>query len=346
MSNIVKIPVTILTGFLGSGKTTLIKKIIEKNVYKRIAIIVNEFGDIGVDGEILKSCAIPNCPVENIVELSNGCICCTVADDFIPTVSTLLKMNPQPSQIIIETSGLALPKPLLKAFNWPEISSKITVDSVIALSDAEAVSSMRFAPSIEAVERQRLADESIKHGTPLSEVFEDQINCADIVLLTKTDLVNEDQLDIAKKYINEISDRNIPILENQNGNIDPSVILDLEFQSEKDLFNRKSHHDDHNDDHDHEDFESFVLELNLIKDQDSLVNKIQRFINIYSVLRVKGYIEVKNKPMRFLIQAVGSRIRTQFDRMWEKDEIRKSRLVFITQSHTLKQNEITKFFQN
>lgn len=346
MSNIVKIPVTILTGFLGSGKTTLIKKIIEKNIYKRIAIIVNEFGDIGVDGEILKSCAIPNCPVENIVELSNGCICCTVADDFIPTVSTLLKMNPQPSQIIIETSGLALPKPLLKAFNWPEISSKITVDSVIALSDAEAVSSMRFAPSIEAVERQRLADESIKHGTPLSEVFEDQINCADIVLLTKTDLVNEDQLDIAKKYINEISDRNIPILENQNGNIDPSVILDLEFQSEKDLFNRKSHHDDHTDDHDHEDFESFVLELNLIKDQDSLVNKIQRFINIYSVLRVKGYIEVKNKPMRFLIQAVGSRIRTQFDRMWEKDEIRKSRLVFITQSHTLKQNEITKFFQN
>ena len=346
MSNIVKIPVTILTGFLGSGKTTLIKKIIEKNIYKRIAIIVNEFGDIGVDGEILKSCAIPNCPVENIVELSNGCICCTVADDFIPTVSTLLKMNPRPSQIIIETSGLALPKPLLKAFNWPEISSKITVDSVIALSDAEAVSSMRFAPSIEAVERQRLADESIKHGTPLSEVFEDQINCADIVLLTKTDLVNEDQLDIAKKYINEISDRNIPILENQNGNIDPSVILDLEFQSEKDLFNRKSHHDDHTDDHDHEDFESFVLELNLIKDQDSLVNKIQRFINIYSVLRVKGYIEVKNKPMRFLIQAVGSRIRTQFDRMWEKDEIRKSRLVFITQSHTLKQNEITKFFQN
>ena len=111
MSNIVKIPVTILTGFLGSGKTTLIKKIIEKNIYKRIAIIVNEFGDIGVDGEILKSCAIPNCPAENIVELSNGCICCTVADDFIPTVSALIKMNPMPSQIIIETSGLALPNP-------------------------------------------------------------------------------------------------------------------------------------------------------------------------------------------------------------------------------------------
>ncbi len=346
MSNIVKIPVTIVTGFLGSGKTTLIKNLIEKNIDKRIAIIVNEFGDIGVDGEILKSCAIPNCPAENIVELSNGCICCTVADDFIPTVSALIKMNPMPSQIIIETSGLALPKPLLKAFNWPEISSKITVDSVIALSDAEAVSSMRFAPSIEAVERQRIADENIEHDTPLSEVFKDQINCADIVLLTKTDLVSEDELDIAKKYINEISDRNISILENQNGNIDPSVILDLDFQSEKDLLSRKSHHDDHTDYHDHDDFESFVLELNEVKDQDFLVKKIQTFINIYSVLRVKGYIEVKDKPMRFLIQAVGSRIRTQFDRMWEINEIRKSRLVFITQSHTLKQNEITKFFKN
>ena len=125
MSSLEKIPVTILTGFLGAGKTTLIRSIIKKNVQKKIAIIVNEFGDLGVDGEILKSCAIPNCPSENIVELSNGCICCTVADDFIPTVSTLLKMNPKPTQIIIETSGLALPKPLLKAFNWPEISSKI-----------------------------------------------------------------------------------------------------------------------------------------------------------------------------------------------------------------------------
>ncbi len=347
MKNVKKIPVTIITGFLGTGKTTLIKKIIEKKSDKRIAIIVNEFGDIGVDGEILKSCAIPNCPSENIIELSNGCICCTVADDFIPTVSTLLKLNPQPSQIIIETSGLALPKPLLKAFNWPDISSKITVDGVIALSDAEAVSSMRFAPSIEAVERQRMADDNVSHNTPLSEVFEDQINCADIVLLTKTDLVNSIQLETVKKYINSISKRNISIIENQNGKVDTSIILDLEQQSEKDLTNRKSHHDNQFDEHDHEDFENIVIDTGIIEDQNLFVKKIQKFINNYNVLRVKGYVEIKDKPMRFLVQAVGSRLTTQFDKMWKKDEIKKSRLVFIIQRNdTLKKNIISNFFKN
>ena len=208
MNNLLKTPVTIITGFLGSGKTTLISHLINKFQDGKLAIIVNEFGDIGIDGEILKSCSIPNCPEENIIELSNGCICCTVADDFIPTIETLLKMNPKPDQIIIETSGLALPKPLLKAFDWPEIRSQITVDGVIALADAEAVFSKRFAPSIEAVNRQRLADENISHETPLSEVFEDQINCADLILLTKCDNVNEIDLLKSKSIINEIKKLN------------------------------------------------------------------------------------------------------------------------------------------
>ena len=344
MKNVKKIPVTIITGFLGTGKTTLIKKIIETNADKRIAIIVNEFGDIGVDGEILKSCAIPNCPAENIIELSNGCICCTVADDFIPTVSTLLKLNPQPSQIIIETSGLALPKPLLKAFNWPDISSKITVDGVITLSDAEAIISMRFAPSVEAVDRQRKADDNVDHDTPLSEVFEDQINSADIILLTKTDLVSNIQLETAKNYIKKISERNISIIENQNGEVDTSIILDLEQQSESNLIDRKSHHDNQSEEHDHKDFENFVLDLGIIDDQNLFINKIQKFINNFNILRVKGYVEIRDKPMRFLVQAVGSRLRTQYDRMWEKDEIKKSRLVFITQRDALKQTEISNFF--
>lgn len=346
MSNFQKIPVTIITGFLGSGKTTLIKSIIEKNTLKRIAIIVNEFGDVGVDGNILKSCSIPNCPAENIIELSNGCICCTVADDFVPTISTLIKMEPVPSQIIIETSGLALPKPLLKAFNWPEISSKITVDGVIALSDAEAVSSMRFAPSIKAVERQRLADDNLEHDTPLSDVFEDQINCADLVLLTKVDLVDDEQKKNAKNYIQKISNKNISILENLNGRVDPSVILDLESQSEKYLSKKKSHHDDHDHEHNHEDFESYVLELGVIDDREIFIKKIQNFLDFYNILRVKGYVEIKDKPMRFLVQAVGSRLRCQFDRMWEKNEIKKSRLVFIMQTKIIEHNKIKDFFRN
>lgn len=346
MNYIQKVPVTIITGFLGAGKTTLIRSIIKKNVQKKIAIIVNEFGDLGVDGEILKSCAIPNCPSESIVELSNGCICCTVADDFIPTVSTLLNMNPKPTQIIIETSGLALPKPLLKAFNWPEISSKITVDGVITLSDAEAVSSKRFAPSVDAVEKQRLADENLDHNTPLSELFEDQVNCADLILLTKTDLVNNEQLKTARKYINKISKRNISILDNPNGGVDPSIILDLELESEKDLTNRQSYHDNHHHKHDHDDFESYVLELNTIEDKDILINKVQKFINDNNILRVKGYVSIKDRPMRLLIQAVGSRLRTQFDRMWVNEETKQSKLVFIMQSNTLNHEKIINFFKD
>ena len=345
MLNVKKIPVTIITGFLGTGKTTLIRNIIEKNKDRKIAIIVNEFGDIGVDGEILKSCAIPNCPAENIVELPNGCICCTVADDFIPTITALLKIKPQPSQIIIETSGLALPKPLLKAFNWPDISSQVTVDGVITLSDAEAISSLRFAPSTEAVKKQRLMDDNVDHDSPLSELFEDQINCADIILLTKTDLVNDVQLKTAKDYINKISERNISIIENQHGTVDTSVILDLELESENDLTNRKSNHDNQSNDHDHDDFENFVLEFDLIENQSLFEEKIQRFINVYNILRVKGYVEIKDKPMRLLVQAVGSRLRTQFDKMWGKNEKKKSRLVFITQTHTLQKNEISNFFK-
>ena len=151
MSHYEKLPVTVVTGFLGSGKTTLIRHLMQNPGGKRLAVVVNEFGDVGVDGEILKSCAIPECPAENIMELANGCICCTVADDFIPTIEALIKLYPQPQHIIIETSGLALPKPLLKAFDWPEIRSKITVDGVVALADAEAVANGTFASDVAAV---------------------------------------------------------------------------------------------------------------------------------------------------------------------------------------------------
>ena len=147
MSDVLKVPVTVITGFLGSGKTTLITQLMRNTSGKRLAVIVNEFGDVGVDGEILKSCAIPDCPAENIMELANGCFCCTVADDFIPTIEALMAINPRPEHILIETSGLALPKPLLKAFDWPDIRSRITVDGVIALADIEAVAAGQFAPN-------------------------------------------------------------------------------------------------------------------------------------------------------------------------------------------------------
>src|SRR5271169_1264183 len=132
MTLLAKTPVTIVTGFLGAGKTTLIRHVLENAKGRCLALIVNEFGDVGVDGDILRSCGIESCPDENIVELANGCLCCTVADDFVPAIEALLGRDRKPEHIIVETSGLALPKPLVKAFDWPPIRSKLTVDGVIA----------------------------------------------------------------------------------------------------------------------------------------------------------------------------------------------------------------------
>ena len=330
MSNLEKTPVTVITGFLGAGKTTVIRHLLENPQGKRLAVIVNEFGDVGVDGEILKDCASDNCPVDNILELANGCICCTVADDFIPTIETLMALEPRPDHILIETSGLALPKPLLKAFEWPAIRSRTTVDGVIALADSEAVSAGRFAPDIEKVEAQRAADDSLDHETPLSELFEDQIACADIVLMTKADLAGPAGIERARSMINEASVRPLPMVEITEGAIDPRVILGLNAAAEDDLAARPSHHDTPHD-HDHEDFESVIIDLPEQADPEALVTRIEAMAKTQNILRVKGYVAVKGKPMRMLVQAVGARVRTQYDRPWRAGEARQSRLVVIAE---------------
>ncbi len=330
MSDLSKIPVTIVTGFLGSGKTTLISHLIRNAGGRRLAVIVNEFGTLGVDGEILKACAIPDCPAENIVELANGCICCTVADDFVPTVEALLALTPRPDHILIETSGLALPKPLLRAFDWPAIRSRITVDGVIALADAEAVAAGRFAPDVAAVDAQRAADESIDHETPLSEVFEDQIACADLVLLTKADLAGVEGIRAARAVIAAEAPRPLPVVEVTEGVVDARVILGLGAAAEDDLAARPSHHDGH-DDHEHDDFDTIVVELGEVADLPALASQIEAMARDLDILRVKGYVAVTGKPMRALVQAVGARVRHQFDRAWLPGEARQTRLVVIAE---------------
>jgi len=330
MTDLAKLPVTVITGFLGSGKTTLVSHLMQNPGGRRLAVIVNEFGDVGVDGDILKSCAIPDCPAENIMELANGCICCTVADDFIPTIEALMALDPRPDHILIETSGLALPKPLLKAFDWPDIRSKITVDGVIALADAEAVAAGRFAPDVAAVDAQRAADDSLDHETPLSEVFEDQISCADIVLLTKPDLAGAQGVAKAKQIIAAEAPRPLPVIEVAEGAVDPRIILGLEAAAEDDMDARPSHHDDH-DDHEHDDFESIVVDIPELSDPANLVHAIETLANENNILRVKGFASVAGKPMRLLVQAVGARVRHQYDRPWKPNETRAGRLVVIAE---------------
>ncbi|MBC7153635.1 MAG: cobalamin biosynthesis protein CobW [Rhodobacteraceae bacterium] len=333
MSDLTKIPVTVITGFLGAGKTTLIRHLMAHAGNRKLAVLVNEFGTVGVDGEILRQCANENCPDDNIVELANGCICCTVADEFIPTIEALMARPQKPDHILIETSGLALPKPLLKAFDWPAIRSQITVDGVIALADAEAVAAGRFAPDVAAVDAQRLADDSLDHETPLSEVFGDQIACADLVLLSKADLVGEAGLAAARAVIEAEAPRKLPILPLIEGVIDPEIVLGLGAAAEDDLAARPSHHDGA-DDHEHDDFDTVVIELGEISDPARLVAAIERLAQEQKILRVKGHIAVTGKPMRLLVQGVGARVRHQFDRPWGSDP-RRSALVVIAEHDNL-----------
>jgi cobalamin biosynthesis protein CobW len=346
MSNLNKIPVTVITGFLGAGKTTLIRHLMQNPQGKRLAVVVNEFGTAGVDGEILKSCADENCPAENIMELANGCICCTVADDFIPTIEQLMDLPEKPDHIVIETSGLALPKPLLKAFDWPAIRSRITVDGVVALADAEAVAKGQFATDLDAVQAQREADEGIDHETPLSELFKDQISCADIVLLSKADLAGDEGIEKARSTIEAEAPRKLPILSMSEGVIDPRVILGLEAAAEDDLDARPSHHEDHHHhhddehdhdhdhdhhhDHDHDAFDTIVVELGEVEDPEALQDAIVKLARERNILRVKGYVAVAGKPMRMLVQAVGERLRAQYDQPWGAQP-RKTQLVVIAE---------------
>lgn len=347
-----RIPATVVTGFLGAGKTTLIRHLIENAGGRRIALIINEFGDLGVDGEILKGCGIEGCAEEDVLELSNGCICCAVADDFVPAIEMLLAREPAPDHIVIETSGLALPQPLVRAFAWPEIRTRVTVDGVVTVVDGKALAEGRFAADEAAVDRQRAADDQLSHETPLSELFEDQIACADLILINKTDLLDPEESTALTARLEDQARAGVRVVPARQGVVDPQVLLGLGIGAEDDLAARREvhhHHHDHHDNahhdhahghhhrdehHDHDDhghgaFESFVVELPETMDQAALTARIEAAIRAHDLLRVKGFAAVAGKPMRLVVQAVGPRITVHFDRPFATGESRQTRLVVI-----------------
>ena len=328
MTSLAKVACTIVTGFLGAGKTTLVRHVLQHANGRRLAVIVNEFGDVGIDGEILKGCGAADCPEDRIVELANGCLCCTVADEFVPALTALLDRPSPPEHIVIETSGLALPKPLVQAFNWPEIASRVTVDGVIAVIDGAAVAAGRFADDPERVARQRADDASLDHDNPLEEVYEDQLLCADLVVLNKTDLMSTAERSSVAGQIRATVPRAVKVVETQGGRLDPAVLLGLGAAAESDLASRPSHHDAAGE-HDHDDFTSFVMELPRLASPDDLVRRLAAIAALHDILRLKGFAEVDGKPMRLLVQGVGARIGHQFDRPWRPGEARQGRLVVI-----------------
>jgi cobalamin biosynthesis protein CobW len=326
--SLAKTPCTIVTGFLGAGKTTLVRHMLENAGGRRLAVIVNEFGDVGIDGEILKGCGIEACPEDRIVELSNGCLCCTVADDFVPTLNRLLSLPEPPEHIVIETSGLALPKPLVQAFNWPEIASRVTVDGVVAVVDGAAVAAGRFADDPEAIARQREADSSVDHENPLEEVYEDQLLCADLIILNKADLMSDAERESVIAEIEKVVPRAVKIVGAENGRVPPAVLLGLGAAAEGDLASRPSHHDAE-EGHDHDDFDSFIVDVPRLGAPQELIDRLARATEAHDILRVKGFIDIEGKPMRLLVQGVGSRIQHQFDRPWRAGEERQGRIVVI-----------------
>ncbi|EHL95507.1 cobalamin biosynthesis protein CobW [Acetobacteraceae bacterium AT-5844] len=326
-----KVPATIITGFLGAGKTTLVRNVMAQAGGRRIAIIVNEFGSLGIDGEVLKSCGIPGCEEENIVELANGCICCTVAEDFLPTMQALLDRPNPPEHILIETSGLALPKPLIKAFNWPGIRSRVTVDGVVTVVDGPAVADGRFADDPEEVERQRAEDPNLDHDNPLAEVFEDQLGAADLVVLNKADLLHEDAIARLKAEIAGHLPRQVKVVAARDGALDIAVLLGMGAAAEDDLAARPSHHDGA-DDHEHDDFDSFVVPLPEVPGPEALVEMLAKVAAAHDILRMKGFANIAGKPMRLAIQGVGTRFTHGFDRAWAPGEARQGQLVVIGQT--------------
>jgi len=354
-----KTPVTVVTGFLGSGKSTLMMNLITKSKDRRIAVVVNEFGEIGIDGNLIKSCC--GCEEDSVVELKNGCVCCTVQEEFLPTMRKLLEDEQGFDHIVVETSGLALPKPLLKAINWPDLKPLLTVDSVITVVDADGVATGEICDR-DRVQAQREADDSVDHETSIEELFEDQLSCADLVVLTKADLVDEERMNIVKESLKTRVRSGVQVVEAIKGDLAPEIALGLGAAAEDDLDSRHSHHDehhhhDHDHDHDHDhghhhhhddddehdhhhghghdhhhhddDIDTVALKPGPIADPQTYVDSLKQLCERLEIYRIKGFLDVPGKAMRMVLQGVGPRFETYYDRPWRADEERISYVVVI-----------------
>ncbi|QXH44594.1 cobalamin biosynthesis protein CobW [Pseudomonas xanthosomatis] len=338
MKTLAKLPVTIVTGFLGSGKTTLLRHMLDNAQGRRIAVIVNEFGELGIDGEILKQCSI-GCSEEEangrVYELANGCLCCTVQEEFFPVMRELVARRGDLDHILIETSGLALPKPLVQAFQWPEIRNACTVDAVITVVDSPAVAAGTFAAYPDQVDAQRKLDPNLDHESPLHELFADQLASADLVVLNKADLIDAEGLAKVRAEVAEELPPAVKVIEASSGRLPLEVLLGVGAESEAHIDGRRTHHDSHHDgdehdDHDHDAFDSISIDLPEA-DENLLLDALTQLVTEFGILRAKGFAAIPGKPMRLLIQGVGTRFDKHFDRAWRSDEARITRLVLIGQ---------------
>jgi len=322
-----QIPVTVLTGYLGAGKTTLLNRILSENHGKRYAVVVNEFGEIGIDNDLIVESD------EEVYEMNNGCVCCTVRGDLIRVVEGLMKRPGGFDGILVETTGLADPAPVAQTFFMDDdVKAKAKLDAVVTVADAKHLT-LRLADAPEAQE---------------------QIGFADVILLNKTDLVSAAELAEVERKIRAINPHAVihrtercaiaidKVLDRGAFDLDRILTLDPDFLEGGSHDHDHHHHDhdhdhhDHDHDHDHHDHiaESGIGSISLRAgelDPKRFFPWIEQITQAFGpdILRLKGIIALKGDPERYVVQGVHMIIEGNHQRAWREGEKRESRLVFI-----------------
>jgi G3E family GTPase len=313
-------PVTVLTGFLGAGKTTLLNRILTEAHGRRYAVIVNEFGEIGIDNDLIVESD------EEVFEMSNGCVCCTVRGDLIRIIEGLMKRKGRFDAIVLETTGLARPAPVAQTFFVDaDVREKTKLDAIVTVADAKHLV-------------RRLAD---------SSEAQEQVAFADIVLVNKTDLVSAEELSAVERTIRRVNPTAAlhrtercgidlaKVLEQRAFDLDRVLELDPHFLPDHDCDSGCAHHHEH-DHHDHDHTASNgVASVSLATERPIDPNKLLPWLNRFTqergpdLMRLKGILAFPNEPKRFVIQGVHMILEGDTQRDWKEGEKRISRLVFI-----------------